>query len=115
MAAPGWCRFCRGSRAREIRGTHLSQLSTYGILKDAPRELIDAYLEALIGAGCIDVVGDEYPKLDVTDHGQAVMRRQQSIRLPLLPDSRTVPRRTAAPPARSRPAGPGDPARCSHR
>ena len=39
----------QGSRAREIRDTHLSQLSTYGILKGAPREMIDGYLEALIG------------------------------------------------------------------
>ena len=88
----------QGSRAREIRDTHLMRLSTYGILKDTPREMIDAYLEALIGAGCIDVVGDEYPKLEITDHGQAVMRRQQSIQLPLLPDG------TAAPPAQPRPA-----------
>ena len=94
----------QGSRAREIRDTHLSRLSTYGILKDTPREMIDAYLEALIGAGCIDIVGDEYPKLDITDHGQAVMRRQQDIQLPLLPDVGTTPRRTAAPPAQPRPA-----------
>ena len=94
----------QGSRAREIRDTHLSRLSTYGILKDTPREMLDAYLEALIGAGCIDIVGDEYPKLDITDHGQAVMRRQQDIQLPLLPDG-TAPRRPAAPPAQPRPAG----------
>ena len=94
----------QGSRAREIRDTHLSRLSTYGILKDTPREMIDAYLEALIGAGCIDIVGDEYPKLDITDHGQAVMRRQQSIQLPLLPDVGTTPRQPAAPPAQPRPA-----------
>ena len=87
----------QGSRAREIRGTHLSQLSTYGILKGSPREMIDAYLEALIGAGCIDVVGDEYPKLEITDHGQAVMRRQQDVQLPLLPDVGTAPRQAAPP------------------
>ena len=94
----------QGSRAREILGTHLPQLSTYGILKGSPRELIDTYLEALIGAGCIDVVGDEYPKLNITDHGQAVMRRQEEIQLPLLPDGST-PRQAAAPSARPRPAG----------
>ena len=50
----------QGSRTREIRNTNLSQLSTYGILKGSTRELIDAYLDALIGAGCIDIVGNEY-------------------------------------------------------
>ena len=96
----------QGSRAREIRGTHLAQLSTYGILKGLPREMIDAYLEALISTGCIDVVGDEYPKLEITDHGQAVMRRQQDIQLPLLPDTEPTPRQAVVPPARPRPAGP---------
>ena len=92
----------QGSRAREIRGTHLAQLSTYGILKGSPREMIDAYLEALISTGCIDVVGDEYPKLEITDHGQAVMRRQQDIQLPLLPVTVPPPRQATAPPARPR-------------
>ena len=75
----------QGSRAKEIRNSHLSQLSTYGILKGSPREVIDAYLEALIGAGCIDIVGDEYPKLQITDHGEAVMQRRKNARLPLPP------------------------------
>lgn len=86
----------QGSRARDIRDTHLSRLSTYGILKGSPRPLIDAYLDALIDAGCIDVVGDEYPKLGITAHGQAVMRRQQSIQVTLPSD--------AAPSARPRAA-----------
>ena len=95
----------QGSRAREIRDTHLSQLSTYGILKGAPREMIDAYLEALIGAGCIDIVGDEYPKLEITDHGQAVMRRQQEVQLPLPPVVEAKSRQAAGPARQPRPAG----------
>ena len=92
----------QGSRAREIRDSHLSQLSTHGILKGSPRQVIDAYMEALIGAGCIEIVGDEYPKLEITDHGQAVMRRQQDLQLPLLPDIGTTPRQAATPPVVSR-------------
>ncbi len=95
----------QGSRAREIRDTHLSQLSTYGILKGSPREMVEAYLEALIGAGCIDIVGDEYPKLEITDHGQAVMRRQQDIQLPLPPVVEPTPRQAAGPAQQPRSAG----------
>ena len=87
----------QGSRAREIRDTHLSRLSTYGILKGSSREMIDAYLEALIGAGCIDIVGDEYPKLEMTAHGQAVMRRQKDIQLPSLPNFGTTPGQATPP------------------
>jgi ATP-dependent DNA helicase RecQ len=99
----------QGSRAKEIRGTRLAQLSTYGILQGLPRARIDAYLDALIGADCIDIVGDEYPKLQITHHGQAVMRRQQGIQVALLPEFGTTPRQTAAPPAEPRrPAERGD-------
>ena len=87
----------QGSRAREIRDTHLSRLSTYGILKGASREMIDAYLEALIGAGCIDIVGDEYPKLEMTAYGEAVMRRQKDIQLPPLPAFGATPDPAASP------------------
>ena len=86
----------QGSRARDIRNTHLSQLSTYGILKDSPREMINAYLEALIHAGCIDIVGDEYPKLQITDLGERVMRRRENVRLPLLPNTPTAGQQAAA-------------------
>ena len=94
----------QGSRAREIRDTHLPQLSTYGILKGSPREMIDGYLEALIGAGCIDIVGDEYPKLEITDYGQAVMRRRQDIQLPLPPLVEPKSRQALGPARQPRPA-----------
>ena len=94
----------QGSRARDIRNTPLAQLSTYGILKGSPREMIDAYLDALIGAGCIDIVGDEYPKLQITDTGEAVMRRRIHVSLPPLPGAPAPPPRAPAPSAA--PAGP---------
>ena len=87
----------QGSRARDIRSTNLPQLSTYGILKDSPRDTINAYLEALIDAGCIDIVGDEYPKLQITDLGEQVMRRRKTVRLPPLPGAPAPPRQGAAP------------------
>jgi ATP-dependent DNA helicase RecQ len=72
-----------GSRAREIRDTHLQRLSTYGILKGTSREVIDTYLGALVEADCVAIVGDEFPKLDLTPLGGTVMRRQQTILLAL--------------------------------
>ncbi len=72
-----------GSQASDVRNSHLSRLSTYGILKGASRSMLDAYLDALIEAECIQIVGDEFPKLDLTPLGQAVMRRQRIIPLAL--------------------------------
>lgn len=72
-----------GSQASDIVHSHLSRLSTYGILKGASRSMLDVYLDALIEAECIRIIGDEFPKLDLTLLGQAVMRRQQRVLLAL--------------------------------
>ncbi len=72
-----------GSRAKEIRHTHLTRLSTYGILQGMSRPTLETYLEALLAAECVQVVGDEFPKLDLTSRGRAVMQRQQTIQLAL--------------------------------
>jgi superfamily II DNA helicase RecQ len=45
--------------------------------------MLDIHLDALIEAECIRIVGDEFPKLDLTPLGQAVMRRQQRVLLAL--------------------------------
>ena len=70
-----------GSQASDIVNSYLSRLSTYGILKGASRSMLDVYLDALVEAECIRIVGDEFPKLDLTPLGQAVMRRQQRVLL----------------------------------
>jgi ATP-dependent DNA helicase RecQ len=75
-----------GSQSKDIRDTSLVRLSTYGILKGTPRPVIETYLEALLEADCLQVQGDEFPKLELTERGQAVMRRQQTIHL-VLPDT----------------------------
>jgi len=72
-----------GSQASDIVNSYLIRLSTYGILKGTSRSMLDVYLDALIEADCIRIVGDEFPKLDLTPLGQAVMRRQQRVLLAL--------------------------------
>lgn len=80
-----------GSRAKDIRDSHLARLSTYGILKGTTKEVIDRYLEALLDADCVEVVGEDYPKLGLTRLGGAVMRRQQVIHLPFDVRSASTP------------------------
>jgi ATP-dependent DNA helicase RecQ len=70
-----------GSRARDLRDSPLTRLSTYGILHGTPRTTIETFIEALLTAECVQVIGEEFPKLALTARGQSVMRRQQSIQL----------------------------------
>lgn len=73
----------QGSQASDIVNSHLSTLTTYGLLHGTSRAVLHAYLDALLDAACLHVLGDEYPKLDLTPLGQAVMRRQQQVTLAL--------------------------------
>ena len=92
-----------GSRAQAIRNTHLERLSTHGILKEVPRPVIEGYLDALVAAECIAIVGDEFPKLDITALGGRVMRRQETITLALpgaLPETSALPEAAVGSPRR---------------
>jgi ATP-dependent DNA helicase RecQ len=70
-----------GSQASDIVNSYLSRLSTCGILK-GHHALCSMSIWMLIEAECIRIVGDEFPKLDLTPLGQAVMRRQQRVPWP---------------------------------
>lgn len=93
-----------GSRAKEIRDTFLTRLSTYGILQGTSRPTIEAYLDALVEAGCVQVIGDEFPKLELTPLGGIVMRRQQTVQLALPAVETPPPPQTPTRPQRVTPA-----------
>ena len=80
-----------------LYSSHLSRLSTYGLLQGTTREQLHAYIDALLDAECLHVIGDEYPKLDLTPLGQAVIRRQQHA--PLALPASPVPRLPSLTPA----------------
>ena len=41
------------------------------------------YIEALVGAGCLESKGRQYPTISTTDLGDRVMREQELIELAL--------------------------------
>jgi ATP-dependent DNA helicase RecQ len=73
----------RGSKAKQVIKSNLNQLSTYGLLNDMPQDEIQAYIDALIAAGCLKVKGGAYPTISNTDLGDRVMREQEQIALAL--------------------------------
>ncbi|HEU4507025.1 MAG TPA: ATP-dependent DNA helicase RecQ [Pyrinomonadaceae bacterium] len=69
----------RGSASKQVVGAGLNQLSTYGLLKDMAEDELQQYIEALIGAECLQVRGGAYPTISTTELGDRVMREQQKI------------------------------------
>lgn len=70
-----------GSRDRKVRQAGLDRLPTYGALAVLKQERIHELLDALEGAGCLETVGDEYPKMALTSFGAQVMRREMEVRI----------------------------------
>jgi ATP-dependent DNA helicase RecQ len=73
----------RGSAAKQIVKARLNELSTYGLLRDMSHEELEVYIETLIGARCLKVVGKQYPMISTTDLGDRVMREQETVQLAL--------------------------------
>ncbi|HEY2963877.1 MAG TPA: ATP-dependent DNA helicase RecQ [Pyrinomonadaceae bacterium] len=73
----------RGSAAKQILKAGLNELSTYGLLRDMAHDELLLYIDALIAAGCLKVIGRQYPTISTTDLGDRVMREQEQIELTL--------------------------------
>ena len=69
----------RGSASKQVLGAGLNQLSTYGLLKDMTEDELQQYIEALIGANCLQVRGGAYPTISTTELGDRVMREKEKI------------------------------------
>ncbi len=79
-----------GSQSAAMRDHGLDQLSTYGILKDEGSAYVNALFKCLEHAGLVQVVvKHDYPLLQLTSAGAAIMRGTASIELEL-------PERTAS-------------------
>ena len=73
----------RGSAAKQIVKARLNELSTYGLLREMDHDEIQLYIDALVAAGCLKVIGRQYPTISTTDLGDRVMREQAQVTLAL--------------------------------
>jgi ATP-dependent DNA helicase RecQ len=71
-----------GAKSKEIAGSWLQELSTYGLLADLSRDEVLARLDVLIDAGLVESVGERYPVLRASPEGLAAMRRELVVELP---------------------------------
>lgn len=93
----------RGVNSAAIRSRGHDQLSTYGLLKDAPKADLRDWIYQLVGQEVLVQSGGEYPLLKLNAGSWAVMKGQQSVRLvqPLRDESGSE----ASPQGQALPAG----------
>ena len=77
-----------GDSEPKLESSGLSQVSTFGILKDKPSSWLVSLLRRCVTAGWVAFSGGDRPILFLTQEGQQVMRGARSVRLRLPPESR---------------------------
>ncbi|MHA7834730.1 MAG: RecQ family ATP-dependent DNA helicase, partial [Algiphilus sp.] len=92
----------RGEHDAKLERMGLTQVRTYGLLAERPREWIQRALGRCVTAGWISFSGDDYPVLRLTEEGGAVMRGAQPARW--LPPAQGTPTQRRAPGGRRAPA-----------
>ncbi|MFV0560311.1 MAG: DNA helicase RecQ [Enterococcus sp.] len=68
-----------GSKEQKVLQGHFEQLSTYGLMKGQSQKDIVQFIDHLISEGCIVSLPGEYPVLQVTSEGIAVLKGQQKV------------------------------------
>ena len=97
-----------GSRERKLVAAGLDSLPTHGALSGWSQDAVVDLLHALVGVGCLRVVGAEYPMVELTSAGREVMHDRQTVVVPWpagAPGSTATSRRGRRRKAASAPVG----------
>ena len=64
----------RGSDSEQVRSRGHHQLSVFGLMKDATIDELRGYVDQLLAHGLLQQAGDEYPILQITSDGLALLK-----------------------------------------
>jgi len=64
----------RGSDSEQVRTRGHHELSVFGLMKDATIDELRGYIDQLLAAGLLQQGGDEYPILQITAEGHALLK-----------------------------------------
>ncbi len=70
-----------GSKEKTLLDLGLNRLSTYGILREFSQPEVAELLDLLVGAGYVQVEGNDYPLLKLSDSGREVMTAHKLPRM----------------------------------
>ena len=64
----------RGSDSEQVRSRGHHELSVFGLMKDATIDELRGYIDQLLAHGLLQQAGDEYPILQITNEGLALLK-----------------------------------------
>ncbi|HVR44627.1 MAG TPA: DNA helicase RecQ [Thermoanaerobaculia bacterium] len=71
----------RGEAVEKVRARGHDRLSTFGLLRDSPREEIRDWIAQLLAQRVLALEGDRYPILRLTESSRPVLRGETPVRL----------------------------------
>lgn len=71
----------RGSQRAEMQALQFNQLSTYGIMKQYSEQKLRNFIGALVADRYVEVSGEEYPILKVSNKGKQVLKERKKIQM----------------------------------
>lgn len=69
----------KGANTQKIRSLHFDKLSTYGIMSQYPKDTIKELISFLIAEGCLQLVGTEYPIIQLTEKSYGILKGQEKV------------------------------------
>lgn len=67
------------SRVQRVKQFHFDQLSTYGLMKNKSQKAVSELIDYLTASGYLQAAGGQYPVLQVTRDGLAVLQGKQTV------------------------------------
>ncbi len=71
----------KGSNSKRIISLNFHKLSTYGLMKEYDKETLKDIISCLISDGYINIVGDQYPVLNISQSGFSVLKGNEKVQI----------------------------------
>ena len=89
----------RGSESNQVRSRGHHELSVFGLMKDATIDELRGYVDQLLAHGLLQQSGEEYPVLQISSEGHALLKDPKaapdlSLARQKKPDRSRVPKRS---------------------
>ena len=69
----------KGANTQKIRSLHFDELSTYGIMKDYPKDTIKELISFLVAEGNLQLVGTQYPLVQLTQKSYGILKGEDKV------------------------------------
>ena len=71
----------KGASTQKIKSFKFNELTTYGVMKDYPKETIKELISFMVAEGYLQLVGTQYPILQLTEESYRVLKGEKIVNI----------------------------------